>query len=132
MTHQPTPTVLVVDDDEDDRYLLQQAFEAVFPSVRVLYMASGEEASTYLGTCNRSPELLITDLNMPILSGHELIKQIRQANQHRALPIVVLSTSSASVDRDRCYGAGANAFLSKPMTMLDIVNQVRLIGRLWL
>lgn len=124
--------IVVIDDDEDDRMLLQLAFEQVLPQTTVCYLTGGAEAITYLTDCSPPPELLITDLNMPSINGSELITLIRASGLYASLPIVVISTSTESDDRTRCYGAGANAFLPKSASMHDVTNLIRLIGQVWL
>lgn len=124
--------IIVVDDDEDDRLLLNYALKQLKPNATVLCVPDAHDALTYMETCQRQPSLLITDLNMPCVNGLELLNDIRQSVAYRSLPVVVLTTSQADEDRKRCYQAGANAFLVKPIHLSDMTELLRLCVRVWL
>lgn len=120
----PPARIVVVDDDEDDRMLLRLALNEVAPYLPVTYLTDGAEAITYLAACQDIPALLITDLNMPLMGGLELLTHIRQHSPTQAMPTVVLTTSTAAEDRQRCYQAGVNAYRTKPVTLPAYVELV--------
>ena len=124
--------ILVVDDDDDDRYLCRLALEKLVPFDQVVYVSDPAQAVQYLTTCWRLPDLLITDLNMPGMNGDELVRQVRQTDYGRHLPMIVWSTSAASTDRLRCYQTGANAYLVKPTSPDRIAGLLKACINIWL
>lgn len=124
--------ILIVDDDADDRLLMDYAIEQLTLDVTVLTIPDARDALIYLQTCQRPPSLLITDLNMPYLTGLELLNLIKQSTNHRMVPVVILTTSQAEEDRERCYRAGANAYLVKPNRVSELTGLLHSCIRVWL
>ncbi|HVE11971.1 MAG TPA: response regulator [Elusimicrobiota bacterium] len=116
----PSAAVLLVEDNADDAYLLLTAFrEFGFP--RAIEVASdGEEALLRLEAeaspgPKASPALVILDLNLPKIGGMEVLRRIRAQARLKALPVLVLTTSTQERERDEALRLGASAFLNKPM-----------------
>lgn len=124
--------ILIVEDDADDRLLMDFAIEQLTLDVTVLTVPDARDALDYLQTCQRPPSLLITDLNMPYLNGIELLNLIKQSARHRVMPVVILTTSAAEEDRERCYQAGANAFLVKPNRFSEMTGLLNSCVQVWL
>lgn len=124
--------ILIVDDDADDRLLMDYAVEQLTLNVTVLTLPDARDALTYLKTCQRPPSLLISDLNMPYLNGLELLSLIKQSANHRMVPVVILTTSDAEEDREQCYRAGANAFLIKPDRVSEMTGLLHSCIHVWL
>jgi len=70
-------------------------------------------------------DLVLTDINMPLMDGLKLISHIRQATAHRDVPIVVITTESAAADRERAMKLGASAYLVKPVQAKVVMDTVR-------
>ena len=140
---QPKPIhILLVDDDEDDRYLTKEAFHQHYPASRISFAEDGEDMleflkyeGRYTGADHPLPELILLDLNMPRLNGFEALKLLRNHPTYQATPIVILTTSEAEADRQQASGLGANDFITKPLNAAllgQIVDQLRtewLVGR---
>ena len=134
-------TILVCDDDEDDRMLTQQALEDAHVSNDVRFVQDGEQLLDYLyqrgeyagenGTAPR-PGLILLDLNMPKMDGREALKIIKGDKTIHDIPIVVLSTSSLDQDIVRSYQLGVNSFITKPVTFPGLVDAMNVLGRYWL
>ena len=134
-------TILVCDDDEDDRLLTQQALEDAHVSNEVRFVQDGEQLLDYLyqrgqyagenGTAPR-PGLILLDLNMPKMDGREALKIIKGDKTLHDIPIVVLSTSSLDQDIVRSYQLGVNSFITKPVTFSGLVDAMNVLGRYWL
>jgi CheY-like chemotaxis protein len=134
-------TILVCDDDEDDRMLTQQALEDAHVSNSVRFVEDGEQLLDYLyqrgkyggerGLAPR-PGLILLDLNMPKLDGREALKTIKGDSSLSDIPVVVLSTSHLDEDIARSYQLGVNSFITKPVTFSGLVEAMNVLGRYWL
>ena len=134
-------TILVCDDDEDDRMLTEQALEDAHVSNDVRFVQDGEQLLDYLyqrgeyagetGTAPR-PGLILLDLNMPKMDGREALKIIKGDKMLHDIPIVVLSTSSLDMDIVKSYQLGVNSFITKPVTFPGLVDAMNVLGRYWL
>jgi CheY-like chemotaxis protein len=108
--------VLVVDGDADDRGFLCDALESTGVEP-ILPLEAAEEVFTYLQRVEKDddlPRLIITDLNMPGISGFELLGALRTMGRYQHIPVVIFSTSNYSVDVAKCIAAGAKQYVTKP------------------
>ena len=139
--HKIPITILVCDDDEDDRMLTRDALEQAHVSNSVRFVEDGEQLLDYLyqrgayagerGNAPR-PGLILLDLNMPRMGGREVLKVIKEDATLRDIPVVVLSTSRLDEDVVRSYQLGVNSFISKPVTFTGLVDAMNVLGRYWL
>ena len=134
-------TILICDDDEDDRMLTQQALEDAHVSNDVRFVEDGEQLLNYLyqrgefgGEMGKAPRpgLILLDLNMPKMDGREALKLIKADPTLHDIPVVVLSTSRLDQDIIRSYQLGVNSFITKPVTFLGLVEAMNVLGRYWL
>jgi CheY-like chemotaxis protein len=134
-------TILVCDDDEDDRMLTKQALEDAHISNRIQFVEDGEQLLDYLfqrgayaGETGEAPRpgLILLDLNMPKLDGREALKTIKEDPTLRDIPVVVLSTSRLDEDIARSYKLGVNSFITKPVTFSGLVEAMNVLGKYWL
>jgi CheY-like chemotaxis protein len=137
MTLPATPCILVAEDDPDDRLLARDAFAGNERAVDLRFVADGVELMEYLLRAGRypgaapSPDLVLLDLNLPRKDGREALAEIRAHPDLRRLPVVVLTTSAAPNDIERCYELGANSFITKPSSFEELVALARLIDKYW-
>lgn len=134
-------TILICDDDEDDRLLTKEALEQAHISNSLRFVEDGEQLLDYLyqrgayagetGAAPR-PGLILLDLNMPKLGGREVLAIIKGDKTLHDIPIVVLSTSQLDEDISRSYQLGVNSFISKPVTFSGLVDAMHVLGRYWL
>jgi CheY-like chemotaxis protein len=139
--HRIPITILICDDDEDDRLLTKQALEDAHVSNDVYFVNNGEELldylyqrGTYAGEMGKAPRpgLILLDLNMPRVDGREALKVIKGDKGLHDIPIVVLSTSRLEEDVARSYQLGVNSFITKPVTFQGLVEAMNVLGRYWL
>ena len=133
-------TILMADDDEDDRMLAKSAFEECRVANPLVFAEDGEELMDYL--CRRGryerlirarlPGLILLDLNMPRKDGREAIREIKDDPGLCHIPIVVLTTSQAEEDILRSYRLGASSYIRKPVTFESLVEVVKALGQYWL
>lgn len=133
-------TVLMADDDEDDREMTREAMHdsRMFNPLRCV--GDGEALLDYLYRRGRfaepgaapRPGLILLDLNMPRKDGREALAAIKSDPDLKRIPVVVLSTSKAEEDVVRSYELGASSFITKPVTFSGLVDVIRALGNYWL
>lgn len=132
-------TILMADDDPDDRELTREAFRESRLANEFHTVEDGEELMDYLhrrgpyAHLNGAPlpGLILLDLNMPRKDGREALQEIKSDPHLRRIPIVVLTTSKAEEDILRSYDLGVNSYVTKPVTFSSLVELVRVLGRYW-
>lgn len=107
-------SVFIVDDDEDDQFLLQRVFQQYLPACRLKVLDNGIALLDHLQTAEQLPALILLDLNMPYMGGFEALAQMRQEPIYQNLPVVILTTSNQGEDQQRAQELGANGFVTKP------------------
>lgn len=116
--------VLYVDDDADDRMLLSDAFRVASPTYQTIEVGSGPEALKYLTEESQLPCLVILDLNMPGMSGKELLYEMRKNEKLRQLPVVVFTTSSNPSDQKEFAAMGID-MITKPASFAELTKMVK-------
>jgi len=132
-------TILLADDDPDDRQLTRDAFAENRLVNELHCVEDGEELMDYLHRRGRYsgldgeplPGLILLDLNMPRKDGREALKEIKADPNLRRLPIVVLTTSKAEEDILRSYDLGVNSYVTKPVTFKSLVELIKVLGQYW-
>jgi CheY-like chemotaxis protein len=133
-------TILMAEDDEDDRLLTKEALEENRLVNDLRFVEDGEELLDYLHRRGRyvdqthspRPGLILLDLNLPRKHGHEALQEIKGDPRLRKIPVVILSTSKANEDIHRSYDLGANSYHTKPATFAAMVELTRTLGQYWL
>jgi CheY-like chemotaxis protein len=133
-------TILMADDDEDDRMLAKTAWAQSKLRNRVFFVNDGVELLDYLNRRNQfadpdrspTPGLILLDLNMPRMDGREALQLIRADPKTKRIPVVVMTTSSAEEDVLRTYDLGVNSFITKPVTFDGLVRVVQTMGDYWM
>ena len=138
-TRGDTITILMADDDPDDRLMTGDALEEARLANDLRFVEDGEELMDYLRHCGKysskqdspRPGLILLDLNMPKKDGREALAEIRADPDLRQIPIVVLTTSKAEEDVYRTYDLGVNSFITKPVSFEGLVDVMRALGKYW-
>ena len=132
-------TLLLADDDPDDRLLVEDALEEGRLLVDLRWVEDGEKLMDYLHrrgeyvdpSASPYPDLILLDLKMPKKDGHQALGEIKGNPELRQLPIVVLTTSRAEEDIARAYALGANSFMIKPSYFDALVEVMKTLGKYW-
>ena len=132
-------TILVADDDADDRMLISDAFEESRLQNKIDFVEDGEQLIAYLRregkyACHKGepyPGVILLDLNMPRMDGRTALKIIKEDPDLQRIPVVILTTSKAEEDILRTYGLGVSSFITKPVTFDGLIDVVKAIGRYW-
>lgn len=132
-------TILLVEDKRADELLILRSLEKVNLANQVEVVRDGQQAVDYLFSegefANRGetdlPMVVMLDLNLPRLSGLDVLKRIRSDPRTRLLPVVILTSSDEDRDRLRSYERGANSFVRKPLEFADFAEKVARLGIYW-
>lgn len=133
-------TILMADDDPDDRMMTQEAFEESRLANDLRFVENGVELMDYLhrrgkyaepGSSPR-PGLILLDLNMPKKDGREALQEIKADPKLRNIRIVIMTTSKAEEDILRTYDLGASSYVTKPVTFSALVDVIQTLGKYWL
>ena len=139
MTNRRPITILIADDDPEDRMLVEEALQEGRLANDVRAVEDGEELLEYLQRRGRyadpdsapRPGMILLDLNMPRMDGREALKVIKGDPELRRIPVIVLTTSKAEEDIFRTYDLGVNSFIIKPVTFPSLVNIMRVLEMYW-
>jgi CheY-like chemotaxis protein len=130
--------ILLVEDNPKDEALTLRALKKGNVGNAVVVAHDGVEAVDYFftpladGSYNALPQLVLLDLNLPKLNGHEVLKKLRSDERTRLLPVVILTTSVEDRDRLDGYRLGANSYVRKPVDFKEFVDAVTQLGLYWL
>jgi two-component system, chemotaxis family, response regulator Rcp1 len=131
-----TAEILLVDDNPADLDLTMDALtQSRWPS-NVLTVSDGAEALAFLRREGKysdvaRPNLVLLDLNLPRKDGRSVLAAVKSDQALRSIPIIIFSTSQASLDIERCYDLGANSYISKPATLGAWIAAVKLLNEYW-
>lgn len=132
-------TILMADDDADDRQLTREALEDARLINDIRFVEHGEELLDYLRRSGKyappadapRPGLILLDLNMPRKDGRVVLKELKQDPDLRAIPVVVLTTSKSDEDVYRSYDLGVNSYIVKPVTFEALVDILQTLEKYW-
>jgi len=133
-------TILMADDDEDDRILTQDALEESRVRNTLYCVEDGVELLEYLRregkyadpATSPRPGLILLDLNMPRKDGREALKEIKADAELRNIPVVILTTSGQEEDKIKGYNLGAASFITKPVNFEGLVELMKALGKYWI
>jgi len=129
--------ILIAEDDADDRFLLQAAFEENGFKDKLHFVENGVEVLEYLNTHkagndgNGLPRFILLDLNMPKKDGREVLKELKQDAELKKIPVVIFSTTNNEQEMRRCYELGANSYITKPNSFESLLKTVAALRSYW-
>ena len=130
--------ILIAEDDADDRFLLQTAFEENGFTDTLEFVENGIELIEYLsGIMHKKtldihyPGLILLDLNMPKKDGREVLKEIKQHPVLKKIPVIIFTTTKNEHEIRRCYELGANTYIVKPVSFDALVRVIQEIRSYW-
>jgi CheY-like chemotaxis protein len=133
-------TILVADDDPDDRRLTQDAFGEAKVANDLRFVEDGVEVFDYLNRRGKYadaaaspwPSILLLDLNMPRKDGRSVLQELKADPKYSGIRVIVMTTSKAEEDVVRSYQLSAASYITKPVTFEALVQVVQTLGRYWL
>ncbi|HEX7712137.1 MAG TPA: response regulator [Sphingomonadaceae bacterium] len=128
--------ILLVEDNPADVRLIQEGFREAKVHNLVHAVTTGQDALDFLRRRESHadaarPDLILLDLNLPGIGGHEVLAEIKQDEALKAIPVVVLTSSESEGDIARAYAAHANCFISKPVDFASLIGIVARIEDFW-
>ena len=132
-------TILMADDDEDDRLLTQDALAESRVLNELYFVEDGVELLEYLERKGKfsekesspRPGLILLDLNMPRMDGREALQAIKTNPNLKGIPVVILTTSKQEEDMVKGYDLGAASYITKPVTFEGLVELMKTLGKYW-
>ena len=133
-------TILIADDDEDDRILTQDALKESRVRNSLYCVNDGVELLEYLRRQGKfadkklspRPGLILLDLNMPRKDGREALEEIKADAELKNIPVVILTTSIQEEDKIKGYDLGAASYITKPVNFDGLVDLMKALGRYWI
>jgi CheY-like chemotaxis protein len=131
--------IVVADDDEDDRLMIEDAFKESMVSNPVDFVEDGVQLLDYLlrrgkyeHLANQPyPGIILLDLNMPRMDGRTVLRELKSSRELQRIPVVILTTSKAEQDIVQTYGLGVSSFITKPVTFESLMDVVRVLNKYW-
>ena len=133
-------TILMADDDPDDRALTKEAFVESHLANDLRFVEDGEELLDYLNRRGKYtdpasapwPGIILLDLNMPRKDGREALQELKADPRFRTIRVVIMTTSKAEEDVVKSYNLSAASYITKPVTFDRLVEVVKALGKYWL
>ncbi|MBK1625091.1 response regulator [Afifella marina DSM 2698] len=132
-SHQPV-TIIMIEDDEGHARLIEKNIRRAGVNNPVLHFVEGTAAVEFLfnspeGPTHNGPALVLLDLNLPDMSGTDILKRMKEETSPlRRTPVVVLTTTDDKMEIERCYDLGANVYITKPVEYESFAQAIRQLG----
>lgn len=127
-------TILMVEDDHDDRHITQSLFAEKGYNIQLKFLDETDKLITFLEDAaieGDIPDLILLDLNLPRKSGYELLKELKTHSQFHIIPVVIVSGTAHSQEVRECYRLGANSFIQKPFTDQHTQEKIETFVSYW-
>jgi CheY-like chemotaxis protein len=133
MTNEQTVTILMIEDDEGHARLIEKNIRRAGISNTIHHFVDGNGALGFLfnhpqGPANNGPALVLLDLNLPDMSGTDILAKIKADAALRRTPVVVLTTTDDKAEIQRCYDLGCNVYITKPVNYENFADAIRQLG----
>lgn len=125
-------SILLVEDDRVDAMTVKRALTDIQENNQLDIVQNGEEALIFLrDPKNKRPSIILLDLNMPRMNGIEFLRVIKQEKDLRLIPVIILTTSRAELDRIQSFELGASGYMVKPVDYSEFVEIMKTIKQYW-
>ena len=124
------PTVLIIDDDEDDVDLFKEALSEINRGIICISKSNGKVGLEYLKNSGKSlPQFIFLDLNMPFIDGKQFLKEVGKIERLAAIPVIIYTTSRQKMDEEETRKLGAVDFITKPASFEELCRLLKLCLR---
>ena len=133
-----TFTILSIEDNEPDFVLLEKALNTITDvTLNIINISNGREALDFIYKINvhqnaPTPDIIILDINLPYISGKEILKKIKEDEKYKKIPVIMLSSSSHTVDIEDAYNLHANSYIIKSFDIKNLFKKISDTGKYWL
>ena len=127
--------ILLIEDNEGDILLTLEAFEESKIVNNIKTIKDGKLAINYLESISKktdAPHLILLDINLPKINGHEVLTYIKNDDRHKRIPVIMLTTSSSQTDILKSYNNHANCYITKPVDVSDFMAAIAKIQDFWM
>jgi len=127
-------TILMVEDDHDDRHITESFFKEKGYNVDLQFLDNSDEVIGFLEDCGiegKFPSLILLDLNLPRKNGYEVLKELKTHSQFHVIPVVIVSGTAYPEEVKECYRLGANSFIQKPFTDQLTQKKIEIFVNYW-
>lgn len=130
------PDILLVEDNENDAFFTREALDSCEPKVNLHHVDNGIKCLQFLRRQGvyadaPQPDLILLDINMPLMDGREVLQEIVRDSELRRLPVVVLTTSRAAMDIQTMYDLRCNSYIVKPVDFDRFVEMITQMKDYW-
>jgi CheY-like chemotaxis protein len=128
--------ILLVEDNQGDVLLTQEAFEETGSDYELFVVNDGQEAINFLEQIPPfaevvTPDLILLDINLPKINGHEVLRYIKTNSNLKHIPVIMLTTSSSEKDISSCYSNYANCYITKPNDVVEYFKIIENVNQFW-
>jgi CheY-like chemotaxis protein len=126
--------ILLIEDNEGDILLTTEAFEESKIVNKIIAIKDGKEAINFFESLNNKreiPHLVLLDINLPKVSGHEVLMYIKNNDRFKSIPVIMLTTSSSEKDILQSYKNHVNCYITKPIDVTDFMKAITKIEDFW-
>ena len=128
--------ILLIEDNEGDILLTREALEEKKIANHVSVVKNGKDGIDFMFKRGKykeaeTPDLVLLDINLPLKSGHEVLKQIKENEATKQVPVIILTTSSSEADISESYSNYANCYITKPVDVNDFLEAISMIEDFW-
>ena len=128
-------TILLVEDSESDARLIKEFLKEIKVNNELIIVTDGIEALSYLHThckpVEDCPSIVILDLNLPRMGGHEVLKEMKKDKDLKRIPVIILTTSTDKEDITKCYNDFASSYITKPVDFDKFAKIMESIANFW-
>lgn len=135
MSQQRPVSIVMIEDDEGHARLIERHIRRAGVNNEIVPFVNGLEALAYLTGVEAPPAaadgvgyLILLDLNLPDISGVEVLRQLKSNERTRRIPVIVLTTTDDKIEIERCYALGCNVYITKPVNYENFANAIRQLG----
>ena len=133
LNNQRPVNIIMIEDDEGHARLIEKNIRRAGINNPICHFTDGGSAITYLwqdpaGPFKNGPALVLLDLNLPDMSGTDILTRIKSDDALRLTPVVILTTTDDKQEIQRCYDLGANVYITKPVNYENFADAIRQLG----
>lgn len=124
--------ILLVEDDQVDVMTVQRSFKKLGVLNELVVVSDGEQALDYLRNPVKGlPSIILLDINMPKMNGHECLKHLKEHPVFRNIPVMMLTSSKERQDVDKCFDLGISGYILKPVDYAQFLEAIQVLKPYW-